>query len=177
MKISRILCFCLPLALAAGHVQAQDDLLRNTFYIGAGRAESGDPLENDDTPWSIGFLHQRADSRLVLGFDIGREGTMIDSTWGLDERPKQATSYNLLIGGSLVDNGRFRTDAALLVGLRESFADCPDSYLGFQCYADRAPDTEYKGNFGAVLTLSVDRLALGLRATGESTQLVAGLRF
>ncbi|WP_415392214.1 hypothetical protein [Paracoccus sp. SJTW-4] len=61
--------------------------------------------------------------------------------------------------------------------MREAAADCPDSYLGFQCYADTDPDTDYKGNFGGVLTVSVDRLTLGLRATGESTQMVAGFRF
>ncbi|SIP99019.1 hypothetical protein SAMN05421641_102234 [Paracoccus thiocyanatus] len=182
MKIFQVLGLCLPLAIAAGHAQAQDDsqqgtTLRNTFYIGAGAANDDGPLENDDTPFSFGFLHQRPDSKLILGFDIGREGTMLDSTWGMDDRPKQATSYNFLIGGNLMDNGRFRTDAALLLGVRESFADCADSYLGFQCYADEEPDTDYKGNFGAVVTLSVDKFTLGLRATGESTQILAGFRF
>lgn len=102
---------------------------------------------------------------------------MLDSTWGMNERPKQATSYNFLIGGNVMDNGRFRADAALLLGARESFADCPDSYLGYQCYADAEPDTDYKGNFGAVVTLSMQSFTIGLRATGESTQILAGFRF
>lgn len=183
MKISGILCLCLPLAISAGFAHAQDDYgqrgstLRNTFYIGAGHADGDAPLENDDTPFSIGFMHQRADSKLILGFDIGREGTMLDSTWGMNDRPKQATSYNFLIGGNVMDNGRFRADAALLLGARESFADCPDSYLGYQCYADAEPDTDYKGNFGAVVTLSMQSFTIGLRATGESTQILAGFRF
>ncbi len=151
--------------------------MRNTFYLGGGNANSDDPFENDDMPFSIGFMHQRADSKLILGFDIAGEGTMIDSTWGMDDEPKQAMSYNFLFGGNMIDNGRFRADAALLVGLRESFADCADSHLGYQCYADTAPDTDYEGNFGAVLAVSIDRFTLGLRATGESTQILAGFRF
>lgn len=174
----KALSSCLLLALSAGHAHAQDDgAFRNTFYMGAGNAKANGPFENDDTPFSIGFMHQLAGSRMVLGFDLGSEGTMLDSTWGQDSQPEQGTSYNLLLGGNLLDSGRFRADAALLAGVREAAADCPDSYLGFQCYADRDPDTDYKGNFGGVLTVSVDRLTLGLRATGESTQMVAGFRF
>lgn len=178
MKTVKALCSCLLLAVSAGHAQAQDGTsLRNTFYLGAGSARTDGAFENDDTPFSIGFMHQLVNSKLVLGFDLGAEGTMLDSTWGRDNMPKQGTSYNILLGGNMMDNGRFRADAALLAGVRESAADCPDSYIGYQCYADTDPDLDYKGNFGGVLALSVDRLVLGLRATGKSTQIVAGFRF
>lgn len=185
MKLSKICSFLLPLAFVGTIANAQnvpdalkgDAALRNTFYIGAGRADDGSDIENDDTPFSIGFMHQKADSKMIIGFDLGREGTMLDSTWRKDASPEQATSYNLLLGGNLVDTGHFRADLALLAGFREAVSDCPDSHLGYQCYAATAPDIEYKGNFGAVLTLSVDRVVIGLRATGESTQVVAGLRF
>ncbi|CAM3695933.1 hypothetical protein [Paracoccus yeei] len=177
VKLAKILCLCLPLTLAAGFAQAQDITANNIFYIGAGRSNDDGPLDNDNTPFSLGFMHQSPNSRLILGFDIGREGTRLDSTWNRDQDPRQATSYNLLIGGNLFDNGRYRTDAALLLGARESFAECPDSYLGYQCYADQEPETEYKGNIGAVVTVSVDRFTVGLRATGESAQILAGFRF
>lgn len=175
----KALSSCLLIALlSAGHAHAQDGgAFRNTFYLGAGHAKADGPFENDDTPFSVGFMHQPAGGKMVLGFDIGAEGTMLDSTWGQDSHPEQGTSLNFLIGRNLLDNGRFRADAALLVGVREAAADCPDSYLGFQCYADTDPDTDYKGNYGGVLAVSVDRLVLGLRATGESTQMVAGFRF
>ena len=86
-------------------------------------------------------------------------------------------SVNLLVGANVIDNGRFKADAAFLVGFRDSSLDCPDSYLGYQCYADEAPTPTYKENLGAVITISFDRFTLGVRATGESTQVIAGLRF
>jgi len=49
--------------------------------------------------------------------------------------------------------------------------------VGSNTYADSAPDTDYKGNFGAVLTFIFDRTMVGLRVTGESTQALVGFRF
>lgn len=178
MNSIKALVISLSCILSAGQVYAQDaSAYRNTFYIGGGNAKADGPFENDDTPLSIGFMHQLENRKLILGADIGREGTMLDSTWNMNEQVKQATSYNFLIGANLVEKSHFRADAALLIGVRESAADCAGSFLGFQCYADTEPDTDYKGNFGGVITLSYDRMTLGLRATGESTQILAGLRF
>lgn len=178
VNMVKAFCSCLLLLMSAGYLHAQEDVsMRNTFYLGAGSANSDGAFENDDTPFSLGFTHQLVSSKMVLGFDIAGEGTMLDSTWGRDERPKRGTSFNLLLGRNMVDSGRFRADAALLLGVREAAKDCPDSYVGWRCYADRDPETDYKGNFGGVLTLSFDGFALGLRATGESTQVLAGLRF
>lgn len=64
---------------------------------------------------------------------------------------------------------RAKIDAALLVGIRDSSESCPESYFGFQCYADDDPDTDFKGNFGAEVTWSFDRFTVCLRGTGEST--------
>lgn len=159
---------------------AQDQsasLARTTFYIGIGSGDADGPNESDRTPFSIGLMHQLQGRKLILGADIGREGTLLDSTWGQNQAVKQATSYNLLLGANIVESERFRTDAALLLGVRENTTDCPASYLGYQCYANSDPDTEYKANIGAVVNFSFDRLSLGVRATGESTQLLAGFRF
>jgi hypothetical protein len=174
----RVLCLVLPVALSVGQIQAQElGSMGNTFYLGGGKTNSTDSFANDDMPFSVGFMHQSSDSKLVTGFDFAGEGTMLDSTWGLDDAPMQGLSFNFLLGSNLIDDGKFRADAALLLGLRETSADCPDSYLGYQCYADADPTIEYKANFGAVITVSINRMTLGLRATQESTQLLAGVRF
>lgn len=173
MRFKTALAALSALVLSCGGAIAQDG--RNVIYGALGMADD-DVLENDSMPFAIGFLHQRQSSNLVFGFDIAGEGTMLDSTWGGEEL-RQAVSFNLLLGGNVAQSDRFRLDAAVLVGMRETFADCPDSYLGYQCYADTAPDTEYDVNFGALVGVSFDSVMLGLRATGESTQAVVGFRF
>lgn len=95
----------------------------------------------------------------------------------MDDEPKQATSFNLLLGRNLADTSRFKTHAAVLIGMRESVADCPDSVLGYQCWADTETDAEYDVNHGAVLTFTFDRTMVGVRVTGESTQALIGFRF
>jgi hypothetical protein len=185
MRFFKAAALCLPLLAAAGQVSAQDfnatptaDAAgRTTFYIGGGKSRDEGEFESDKTPFSIGIMHQVAGRKLILGGDIGREGTMLDSTWGQYEAVEQATSYNFLIGANIVDTGRFKTNAALLVGMREETSECSSSYLGYQCYADTAPENEYTANIGAVVSFSFDRVSLGVRATSESTQLLAGFRF
>jgi hypothetical protein len=185
VKLLKVLATVAPLTLCGATAFAQDanplpgtaPSFQNTFYIGAGKARTDHSFENDDTPFSIGFMHQLSGRKLILGGDISREGTVLDSTWGRDDAAKQATSFNLLVGASVIDQGKFKTDAALLVGIREDTKDCADSYLGYQCYADSEPETDYKGNVGVVLNFSFDRMTVGVRATGESTQILAGVRF
>jgi hypothetical protein len=89
----------------------------------------------------------------------------------------QALSVNLLAGANLVKTDFFKIDAAALLGFREETADCADSYLGYQCYANTAPNLTYNANLGAVINLSIDRYLLGVRATAESTQVSLGMRF
>lgn len=179
MTLFRQLVLGLALGLVAAPAMAQDAAPapdgRTLVYFGAGKARADDH-ESDATPFVIGLMHRGA-SRGIVGFDIAREGTMLDSTWNQDEEVSPGTSFNLLLGGNLLESGRFSTDAALLLGLRHSASDCPDSYLGYQCYADQDPENEYRGNFGAVLSVSYDRAMIGLRATGESTQILTGFRF
>jgi hypothetical protein len=178
VKISNVLYLCLPLLISAEFANAQDiAAAKNTFYIGGGSAIKDDPLKNSDAPFSIGFMHQPANNSLVFGFDLAGEGTSLDSTYRKNQALSQAISYNFLLGTNLIDSGRFTADAALIVGIREASADCPDSFLGYACYADTSPTIEYKGNFGAVVTMSVDQFTLGLRATDQSTQFVVGIKF
>lgn len=159
------------------HAQGETSTGRAAIYISAGSQNETGEFKNDDMPFAVGIMAQLPNSKMILGFDLGREGTMIDSTWGQHNDTSQATSYNLLVGANLYDDGLIKMDGALLVGMRESFSDCPDSYLGYQCYADTEPDTEYEGNYGAVITMSYRKVMFGLRGTGESAQVMLGLRF
>ncbi len=178
MKSVKSLCACLSLVMFAGLAQAQDaGTMRNTFYVGGGKSTTTDSFANQNTPFAIGFTHQMAGRKTVLGFDLAGEGTSLDSTWGQTNQPVQAMSFNLVFGTNLIDDGRIRADAALLLGLRDSAADCPDSYLGYQCYADTDPTIEYQVNFGALVNVSFNKVSVGLRATGESTQVLFGIRF
>lgn len=178
MAVCKILSICMALGVLGGQAYAQEAGARlTTIYVSGGQAITDDPLKNDSMPFAFGIMHQNPASKLIVGLDIGFEGTMIDSTYNQDEALSQGTSFNVLVGGNLIDNGGFKTDAALLLGMRQSVVDCPNSYLGYACYADTDPDYEYEANFGAVITVSMNKTVLGLRATGESTQLLLGLRF
>lgn len=101
---------------------------------------------------------------------------MFDGTGGRD-RVRQALSLNFIFGTNVYRGDNTRADAMLLLGARETVSDCPASFLGYQCYADRPPETEYGLNYGAMVTATFDRLLVGLRATGESAQMTAALQF
>ncbi|MBU2957964.1 hypothetical protein Q4511_07890 [Paracoccus sp. 1_MG-2023] len=170
----------LALHALAGIASAQDAKgMRgsSSFYIGAGTQRDEGIDRSDDTPFVLGFMHQPANSRLIWGADIAREGTMLDSTYGRTRAIENGTSYNLLVGRNFVDRGSFRLDAAVILGLRETVTSCHASYLGYRCYADRSPDTEYRGNFGVMTAVSYDALMIGMRITEESAQTLVGIRF
>jgi hypothetical protein len=90
---------------------------------------------------------------------------------------KQATSFNVLTGKNTSDSQLSRFDIAFVAGLREKSKDCPASYLGYQCYANSAPNTTREFNYGGLLSWSYQKLMVGARATGESNQLLIGIRF
>ena len=102
---------------------------------------------------------------------------MLDSTYRQNKAVKQGMSFNLLLGTNLAKTELSRFDVAVLLGARQKTTDCPSSYLGYQCYADAEPDMKYGFNYGAVLTWSFKSVMVGIRATGESTQALIGMRF
>lgn len=167
----------LGLAILSPNLLAAQEVGRNTFYIGGGSQSESGEFANDDTPFSIGFMSQSATSQWVFGFDIAGEGTVLDSTYNQDEAPNLALSLNMLVGANIVNNANFKADAALLLGFKQATKDCPDSFLGFQCYADTAPSVEYEGNFGGVVTFSFNNFLVGARATQSSSQVLVGVRF
>ncbi len=101
---------------------------------------------------------------------------MLDSAYAGDAL-RQALSLNALIGANVYKTSGIRTDASLNLGLRESFADCPDSFIGFQCYADQEPEVDYDFNYGALINFFFESVTLGIRATQVSTQAVLGFNF
>lgn len=174
MSIKKHLIGFALVAIIGGPAIAQE-VTQNVIYLGAGAA-LGEDLELDDVPYSVGFLNMSDTRNTVFGFDFAGEGEMFDSTGG-GNRVRQALSFNLLIGGNIQKSADVRTDAMLLIGARETVSDCPDSFLGFQCYADQDPDTEYDFNVGGMVTATFDGFAVGARVTTESAQLTLGLQF
>ena len=146
------------------------------IYFSGGSAETASATVNGDTPMSIGYLALR-DEGAFFGFDIGAEGTVLDSTYSQTNKPNQAYSFNVILGTNISEQGKHRFDVGAIAGIREKTKDCPSSYLGYACYANTKPDTQYTANFGALITYSYDKLTIGLRATGESTQLLLGVKF
>ena len=149
----------------------------NTIYIGTGPAKTGSPTTSNKAPLTVGYIRQSKTTSTIWGFDISGEGTLLDSTWGQNNAVKQATSFNFLIGKNISDNQISRFDIAFLAGLREKSTDCPASYLGYQCYANSTPNTTRELNYGGVLSWTYQKIMVGARATGESNQLLIGIRF
>lgn len=151
---------------------------QNIFYLGAG-SSSGDAAnnENDDTAWSLGWIHKT--NRLSWGIDIAGEGTSYDSTTGRYNDPTQGFSINLIALTPIMRGRRWTFDGGVLLGFVESGRSCEStgqSYLGFTCYADQDPDTEYDLNYGAVGLWTSGSISVGLRATKESTQAILGMQ-
>lgn len=145
-------------------------------YLGTGANNESETLELDDAPFVVGVTMLAGNAPLSLGFDLAGEGEMLDSTYGTNAI-RQALSFNLLLGTNLYNSIGFRADASLILGMRETFSDCPDSFIGYQCYADEPPETDYDFNYGGMLNLTFDRFSVGVRATEVSTQAVVGIAF
>lgn len=164
-----ILCTCAATAVQAGE---------NTIYGGVGTSSAETPKgygKIDVTPWSMGWLHTEKPSPLVLGLDYSREGFRYDSTWG-QRSVRLSNSYNVLIGTNIFDHV-VRLDAAAIIGTREVSANCPMSYIGYQCWAGRTPDIKYEFNYGGLLALSYQNVVIGVRVTSTSNQMIFGVRF
>ena len=161
----------------------EDKERKNLLYIGLGSAEDSDIVGEE--PWSVGIVLRDDDN--FYGFDIGGEGVMVnqardyyEGTYYVDSI-EQATSFNLIAGIKVSGDSKFRTDLGLLVGIIEQSSECPSSYGGYNCYYssyyNNQADYDYTFNYGLVLHASFDRVTFGVRATGESTQIIFGFNF
>lgn len=189
LKKSIIILFVLTLplkTLAEESSSVQDSIENNyqsgLFYIGLGNSDNTDILDNE--PWSVGLVIRDEDS--FYGFDIGGEGIMIersrnyDNTYTVDST-EQALSFNILAGLKVTENNKFRLDLGLIAGLLEKSSECPSSYGSYQCYYssvyDNRADYEYTFNYGLAIHATYERITFGVRATGESTQMLFGINF
>ena len=189
LKKSLIILFVLTLplkTLAEESSSVQDSIESNyqsgLFYIGLGNSDNTDILDNE--PWSVGLVIRDEDS--FYGFDIGGEGIMIersrnyDNTYTVDST-EQALSFNILAGLKVTENNKFRLDLGLIAGLLEKSSECPSSYGSYQCYYssvyDNRVDYEYTFNYGLAIHATYERITFGVRATGESTQMLFGINF
>ena len=189
LKKSLIILFVLTLplkTLAEESSSVQDSIESNyqsgLFYIGLGNSDNTDILDNE--PWSVGLVIRDEDS--LYGFDIGGEGIMIersrnyDNTYTVDST-EQALSFNILAGLKVTENNKFRLDLGLIAGLLEKSSECPSSYGSYQCYYssvyDNRADYEYTFNYGLAIHATYERITFGVRATGESTQMLFGINF
>lgn len=171
-----ILALLLPFTALQVLAQNADDR-RGAVYFGVGSANTDSEFESDDTPLTLGYLSLSDSDSFVWGLDISREGTTLNSTSRKNNEIEQGSSFNLLLGTNLLQSDNFRTDLSVILGGRKSAEKCPDSFLGYECYADESPDPSYKFNYGAALTFNYKSLLIGIRKTGESTQGIIGYRF
>ena len=144
----------------------------NVIYLGGGSSKTDSYGKSSGTAVTLGFIKQSNTSDTFFGGDISGEGTKYHNG-----SPEKSTTFNLLMGKNLSKNENGRFDGALLLGFREKSSSCPTSYIGYRCYADSEPSTKYGANFGALLTYTHKSLLLGLRATGESKQLIVGFKY
>ena len=153
------------------------------LYIGLGSADDSEIVGEE--PWSVGFIFR--DENNFYGLDIAGEGVKInqardynDGTYYV-ESTEQATSFNLIAGIKVSGNSNLRTDLGLLIGIVEQSEECPTSYSGYNCYYssyyENRSDVEYTFNYGLALHTTYDRVTFGIRATGESTQIIFGFNF
>ncbi len=153
------------------------------LYIGLGSADDSEIVGEE--PWSVGFIFR--DENNFYGLDIGGEGVKInqsrdyyDGTYYV-ESTEQAISFNLIAGIKVSGDSNLRTDLGLLIGIVEQSEECPSSYSGYNCYYssyyENRSDVQYTFNYGLALHATYDRVTFGIRATGESTQIIFGFNF
>jgi hypothetical protein len=153
---------------------------QRVIFGGVGSADKGNPQKSDKTPWALGFLYRGDESsKLFMGFDVAGEGTSLDNTSGKNNEVGQGISFNILLGMPLNFSKDWQAGVGALLGMRKAGQSCPsgDSYLGYQCYADEEPEADYDFNYGAVFHLYYKHALLGLRVSGESTQILLGVAF
>ena len=177
VTLRRCTVFALGIALLAGVAapsaaqKTGPAAVQNTIYGGAGTQRS-----SPDVPFVIGYLYMPPKELWTVGVDFAAEGVYTDGTYG-SYTVERAPSLNLLVGfHSRLEYG-WRFGAAALLGARLTDKDCPNSYLGYQCYADADPTVNYGVNYGALVHLSFKNVMLGARRTGESSQVGVGVAF
>jgi|SaaInl5LU_22_DNA_1037371.scaffolds.fasta_scaffold27240_4 hypothetical protein len=139
------------------------------FLVGAG-TNSNDLAPS--TSWSVGFIGKTNDS--WWGVDLAGEGYSLDSTYNQDEDLDSALSLNVMWGKEITENFILMG----VLGARDKASECnSQSYIGFQCYADSEPEVSYGINYGINAIYMFEKITLGTRITGESSQLTFGYKY
>lgn len=155
-----------------------DSIRGNTVYFGAG-ASLADTSQDNSIPFSIGYMYRWRDTEYFVGVDIAGEGVALDNTSGRTNVPRQAMSTNFIFGPTwdFQMRGPNVVGAGFLFGFRTTDVSCPDSYLGFRCYADQTADLDFSLNAGLVVHWAVPSWLFGIRLTTESGQITFGFNF
>ena len=131
----------------------------------------GSNTDNEDSAFSIGLLSKPSAEGFRIGVDLGFEGEKLEC-YGGDCYSELGLSFNGIVGYTPKDS---KWTVGVLAGFAEQISDCPRSNLGFRCWADGTPDTEYGFNYGGFLQYHFEKYGVFLRATPDSTQ--AGITF
>lgn len=167
-SFTKIALFMLSfLVIGSSNLAKADENGERLIYVGSGSAKTG-----NDKAYALGFMKLSNSNERQWGFDVSGEGTMYHNG-----SPETANSVNLLVGSKLGQSDFGRVDGAFLIGMRGKSSSCPQSYLGYRCYADQDPSVKFGLNYGVVLTWSYKSILVGIRATGESKQALLGYRF
>lgn len=183
MRIARLAVLCCFTLLAslvsavAASAQTAPPPRASVLYVGVGTSVSTELGSSQATPWSVGYLYQIPTSRVFIGADLSGEGTAYNNTSNRYNEVEQGLALNVLVGGAVPLGKGSRFGLGALVGGRQTGKSCADSYLGYQCYADQAPEVSYDVNMGGVAYLALGRLVLGGRVTTESRQATFGFTF
>ncbi len=143
-------------AAAISNARAKDQEEKLIYLEGDSPKNNGLGISKN-THYSIGYL--RLGSGELVGFDITRKGTTLDSTWGVTNLIEQAFSVNTLIEKNLFKSESRRVDGSLIFGFRHKTKHYPKSYISYQCYADQNPTASYGVNYGALIFYLRTRVA------------------
>lgn len=172
-----MLCMAVLAATVLGATTAHADAI---IYGGYGKSTDNVTPNYSGSAASFGVVavDWGTTKKLVLGMDVGKEGTKLDSTYGRLNEPQSSTSFNLLAGYKLAQVGALNIDGAAILGFREESESCvQQSYVGYQCYANSEPETTYVANYGVAVFASYQQLMVGVRVTDASTQALFGFKF
>ncbi len=173
VRIALAVAVCaLPLAAQSNKsskTAASEPVQTETGYVGLGRQTAGQSI-----PFSFGWFYSPPRKTTSIGFDVAGEGVYANRTAGEYEL-KRAYSFNLLVGLRSHNTNGWRVGLDALLGARVTNRECPASYIGFECYAGQDPEVSFGLNAGGIAHVSFQKLFVGARVTGESSQLLLGV--
>lgn len=147
----------------------------HTIYLGGG--VNTESAASNSTPVSIGYIYNPESSNFYHGVDVSAEGLLYDSTSRRDNVEEQGTSVNYLTGYNFNFSNGVTVSTGVLMGIRITEEECPDSYLGYRCWADREPQRESEFNYGGTVHVKYKHLFVGARISGVSNQILVGYTF